>query len=90
MQKEAVDKAMMGLDEGVALAVAKVLQEQRPRTANTNEGRNQLQAPWEVSGLPPLWGDESQLLNIESLRPASLPAYRHQGRAFYQQDRCLD
>ena len=66
---------MMGLDEGVASAVAKALQERKPRTANTNKGRNELQAPWEVSGLPPLWGDERQSLNIESLRPASLPAY---------------
>ena len=73
---------MMGLDEGVASAVAKALQERKPR-------KERAIAHWEVSGLPPLWGDDCQSLNIESLRPASLPAYRRQGRAFYQRDRCL-
>ena len=78
---------MLGLDEGVASAVAKALQGWKPRNRERATLKHQ---PREVSGLPPLWGDERQSLNIESLRPASLPAYRRQGRAFYpQRDRCL-
>ena len=71
---------MIGL--GVASVVAKALQEREPRTANTNEGRNEVQAPLEVSSLPLLWDDEHQSLTIESLRLASLLAYQrhcHQG-----------
>ena len=46
---------MMGLDEGVASAVAKALQGWKLR----NRERATLKhRPREVSGLPPLWGDE--------------------------------